>query len=133
MPKSVVSALLSFEQRHTLVGNVIHLLETFRDDYFPDVATWETLALVLILHRIIDINQLGRAANASALAWSTGMPRTTVRRKLTQLRKIGIIEKRGPSYLVSAAFMNRPNILRGFKRRREMVWHLSKYLAETAR
>jgi DNA-binding IclR family transcriptional regulator len=91
------------------------------------------LALILILHRIADMNQLGRGANASALAWSTGMPRTTVRRKLTQLKKAGLIEQRGPRYLLSATFLNRSHILRGFKRRREMVWHLSKYLAETAR
>jgi DNA-binding IclR family transcriptional regulator len=124
--------MLSFEQRHTLADSVIRLLETFRDDLFPGVATWESFALFLILHRIAHMNQLGRAANASALAWSTGIPRTTVRRRLAELRRTGIIEQRGSCYLLSATFMNHPHLLRGFKRRREMVRHLSKYLAETA-
>jgi hypothetical protein len=132
LPKSVVSAMLSFEQRHTLAESVIRLLETFRDDLFPGVATWESFGLLLILHRIAHMNQLGRAANASALAWSTGIPRTTVRRRLAELRRTGIIEQRGSCYLLSATFMNHARLLRGFKRRREMVRHLSKYLAETA-
>lgn len=78
MPKSVVSELHSFRQRQTLSGNVIRLLESFRDSYFPGVTTWEAFMLLLILHRIGDMHELGRIASASALAWSTGLPRTTV-------------------------------------------------------
>jgi hypothetical protein len=130
-PKSAVSALRSFEQRHTLVESIIRLLETFRDDLFPGATTWESFALLVVLHRIANMNQLGRAANASALAWSTEMPRTTVRRRLARLKKAGVIEQRGSCYLLSPKFMNHPHILRGFKRRREIVRHLSKYLTET--
>jgi DNA-binding IclR family transcriptional regulator len=61
------------------------------------------------------------------------MPRTTVQRKLSRLKKMGVIERRGSHYLLSAKYMNAPHILKGFRRRREIVRHLFKKLTETGR
>jgi hypothetical protein len=132
VPKSVISKLHSYKQRHALTESIIRLVESLRDSYLPGIRTWDAFALLLILHRIDDMHAVGRAASASALAWSTGMPRTTVKRKLARLKKMGAVEQRGSRFFISPAHLNAPDGLQGFARQREIVRHLSKKLTETA-
>jgi DNA-binding IclR family transcriptional regulator len=51
-----------------------------------------------------------------------GMPRTTVNRKLAQLKKLRATEQQGARFTVLPEFMNARHLVVGFKRRRE-VWH----------
>jgi DNA-binding transcriptional ArsR family regulator len=130
MPKSSIHAFHLGKQRHALVRLVIRLCETARDDGFPDMATWDFFMAMLILERMYEQNQRGREASASELSRSTGIPRTTMRRKLRDLARRGAIERRGHRFVITSSFFNSPFMLRGFRRRSLMVKQISAKLGE---
>jgi DNA-binding transcriptional ArsR family regulator len=72
-----------------MADTVIRLMEGFRDDSLPGVRTWDAFVLLLIIRKIYEIHTAGREVTASALSRAVGMPRTTVLRKLAQLKEIG--------------------------------------------
>jgi biotin operon repressor len=131
MPKSVTREIRLWKQRHAMAATIIRLMEGFRDDYLPGLRTWDAFAPLLILRKMGEMHDAGHAASASALSRSTGMPRTTVQRKLAQLKKIGAIDQHGSLFLMLPPYLNKPAILQGFRRRRDMVGRLPKKLSET--
>ena len=131
MRKSVTSEIRLWKQRHAMAATIIRLMEGFRDDYLPGLRTWDAFAPLLILRKMGEMHDAGHAASTSALSRSTGMPRTTIRRKLAQLKKMGAIEQHGSRFLLLPLYLNKPIMLQGFRRRREMVGFLPKKLAET--
>lgn len=116
-------------QRYTLMEAIVTLTESYRSDYLPGSSTWDVFGLVLICQRMLAMHAVGRAASASALARSTGIPRTTMLRKLAKLKKIGAIEQRDPRYLISTAYLNRSKALQGFKRRVAILRKTAKKLS----
>lgn len=123
MPKSISNEMLLGPQRNAMAELCIRLVESIRNDYFPGVKTCEAFELIMIVHRMFDMHAVGRAASASALARSTGIPRSTVQRRMSQLKQMGAVEPQGPRFLLSVSYMNKPNILEGFKRRVNMLEH----------
>jgi hypothetical protein len=130
MPKSSIHAFHLGKQRHALVSLVIRLCETARDDGFPDMTTCDFFMAMLILERMYEQNQRGREASASELSRSTGIPRTTMRRKLRDLARRGAIERRGHRFVITSSFFNSPFMMRGFGRRSLMVKHALEKFAE---
>jgi DNA-binding transcriptional ArsR family regulator len=130
MPKSSVHAFLLGKQRHAVVSLIIRLCESARDDGFPDLTTWDFFMSMLILERMYEQNQRGREASASELSRSTGIPRTTMRRKLRDLTRRGAIERRSHRFVITPSFFNTPFMMRGFRRRSLMVKRASAKLAE---
>jgi biotin operon repressor len=114
---TIIDATQLGQQRYALVEAIVRLTESYRDDYLPGSTTWDAFALVLICQKMLAMHAVGREASASSLARSSGMPRTTVLRRLAQLKKIGAVEQHGRRYLMSSAYLNRPVALQGFKRR----------------
>jgi len=104
----------------------IRLMEGIRNDYMPSVKLWDALGMMLILHKMYELHTIGREASASALSRGIGMPRTTLQRKLAQLKKIGVIEQRGQRYLMSPEHLNHPMILHGFRRRVALITRAQK-------
>ena len=121
MSKSIIDSLELGRQRYVMAETVIQMVEGFRRDYMPNVRTWDAFALLLLLRKMLDQHMAGRAASASALSRSVGMPRTTVQRKLAQLKKIGAIEQHGSRFMVSPTYMNSPKMLQGFRRRLDFI------------
>jgi hypothetical protein len=122
MPKSIIGAIKFGYQRYVLADTVVRLTEEFRADYVPRAKTWEAFALLLILRRMLDVHLRGRKSSAVQISRTIGMPRTTVYRKLAQLKKMGAIKQEGARFTVVPEFMNASHMLTGFKRRRDM-WH----------
>ena len=114
---TIIDALQLGRQRYALTEALVRLTESYRDDYLPGSSTWDTFGLVFICQRMLAMHAVGRDASASALARSTRIPRTTVLRKLAQLKTVGPIDQNGPRYQMSSAYLNRPCALQGFKRR----------------
>jgi Winged helix-turn-helix DNA-binding len=123
MPKSISNEMLLGPQRNAMAELCIRLVECIRNDYFPGVKTCEAFELIVIVHRMFDMHAVGRSASASALARSTGIPRSTVQRRMSQLKLMGVVEPRGPRFLLSVSYMNKPNIFQGYKRRVDMLEH----------
>lgn len=94
-----------------MAETVIRLMESLRDDYLPGMRTWDAFALLLIIRKIYEMHTAGRRATASALSRAVGMPRTTVLRKMSQLKKIGAVEKYGSHFMLSPKYFNNPRIL----------------------
>jgi len=126
---TIIDALQLGRQRYALTEAIVRLTESYRDDYLPGNSTLDIFALVLICQKMLAMHAVGREASASALARSTRIPRTTVLRKLAQLKKIGAIEQHGPRYLMSTAYLNRPAALQGFKRRVAILRKTAKKLS----
>jgi hypothetical protein len=122
MPKKIIDAIKFGRERYVLADTVVRLTEEFRADYIPHAKTWDAFTLLLILRRMLDVHQQGRESSAVAIARAISMPRTTVNRKLPQLKKLGAIEQQGARFTVLPEFMNAPHLVEGFKHRRE-VWH----------
>jgi biotin operon repressor len=118
---TIIDAIQLGRQRNAVVEAVVRLTESYRDDYLPGSTTLDAFAVVLICQKMLAMHAVGREVSASALSRAVGMPRTTVLRKLAQLKKIGAVEQRGRRYLMSSAFLNRPAALQGFKRRVAIV------------
>jgi biotin operon repressor len=126
---TIIDALQLGRQRYALTEAIVRLTESYRDDYLPGTSTWDTFALILICQKMLAMHAVGREASASALARSIGMPRTTVLRKLAQLKKVGAIEQHGPRYLMATSYLNRPIALQGFKRRAAILRKTAKKLS----
>ena len=114
-----------------MAGLGIRLLEGIRNDYMPSVKLWDALGMILILHKMYELHTTGRDASSSALSRGTGMPRTTVQRRLAQLKKIGVIEQRGQRYLMSPEHLNHPLIMHGFRRRVALVTRAQKRMLQS--
>jgi hypothetical protein len=131
IPKSVASAVLLAPQRRVMAENCISFVESARDDFFPDVSSWEAFMLVVIIIKLFDINAAGRAANASELTRVTGIPRTTMHRKLAYLKRKGFIERLGSRFVLSPEQVNQPHMLRGFWSRLDKVRGWPKKVVDT--
>jgi len=107
-------------ERCAMANLVLKLAESFRDDWFPGLGTWEA-QLATIMLSMYQIHLAGRSASASDLSRKTGMPRPTVRRKLASLKKMGLVNQYGVDFELSADGLNRPRLLRGFRQRLQMV------------
>jgi hypothetical protein len=127
MPKSIVHILDEMElgrQRYTLADTLIKLIESIRTDCMPSVKTWEAFSFLLILRRMIDDHLAEHTSSVSALSRTLGIPRATLIRRLKRLQKMGAISKQGSRYRVIPEYMNSPQMIEGFKIRREMVRRL---------
>jgi hypothetical protein len=110
------------KERSALASLVIRLGESFRDDWFPGMSTWEALQLALIMLRMFHFHlTTGRAESASALSRATGMPRATVQRKLTTLKRMGFVKQHGVRFALDVDGLNQPKLLDGFQRRLGIV------------
>jgi hypothetical protein len=121
-PRGIIDAIKLGHERYVLADTVVRLTEEFRDDYVPGAKTWEAFAMLLILRRMLDVHQRGRKSSALGLSRAIGMPRTTVQRRLENLKKMGAIEQDGARFTVLPEFMNASHMVEGFKRRR-VIWH----------
>jgi biotin operon repressor len=124
--RQILEEIKAGRQRYKMADTVVRLCEGFRADYMPSMKTWEAFVLLLILRKMLDQHVHGQPANASTLARSLGMPRTTVQRRLAQLKQIGAIKQHGSRFAVLSSYMNAPQMLLGFEHRRDMVRSASK-------
>jgi IclR helix-turn-helix domain len=114
IPKSVASAVQLAPQRRVMTENCISIVDSVRDDFFPGIPSWEAFMLIVILFKLFKINEAGRPASASELMRATGIPRTTMHRKLAYLKRKGFIERLGSRFVLSPEQVNQPHMLRGF-------------------
>ena len=121
VPKCVANAVLLMPQRRAMTENCISVVESVRDDFFPGIPSWEAFMLMVILFKLLTINEDGRAPDASELARATGISRTTMHRKLAYLKRKGFIEQLGSRFVLSPEQFNQPHMLRGFWRRLHKV------------
>jgi hypothetical protein len=130
MPKSILSSVIDERRRHAVADLLIRLVETVRDDYFPDATMCRAFELALIGTKMWDMNDVGRMASATALSRATGIPRATVQRRLAYMKRLGGVEQHGSKYTLSPTYMNRPTPLDGHARRMLKIVTGSKMLAE---
>jgi hypothetical protein len=128
MSRSSLTSVIDEKHRHAVADLLVRLMETVRDDWFPDIDTSRAFELTLIGVKMWDMLDAGRMPSASALSRSTGIPRTTVQRRLTYLKRIGAVERHGSKYAIVPAYMNRPVILDGAMRRQLRIVSTSKKL-----
>jgi hypothetical protein len=120
-PRSLVEQL-TFGKRRLVVGDLItELVETSRDDFKPGMPLCEFFMHVLIFGKMLRLRERGREASVSDLSRLTGVPRTTVLRKLGELLKEGAIERCGHRCIICPSFFNTPLVMKGFRRRQVMV------------
>jgi hypothetical protein len=133
MPKSIFNEIELAHERYAMADTVVGLCEGFRQDYFPKASLLDAFVLLLVLRRMVDRHRHGRLANATCISQATGIPRTTVQRRLAQLESLGAIrEQRSSQFVVVPEFMNTPERLEGFVRRRERVGIAYKRMHGTA-
>jgi hypothetical protein len=130
--EAIIDEIVLGRQRYVLAETVVTLTEGFRRDCMPKVRTWEAFAMLLILRKMLEVHIRGHNASASGLSRALGMPRTTVRRRLGLLEKLGAVERIGSRFRVVATYMNDPHMVRGFRKRREIVRQAPRKMAETA-
>ena len=129
-PKSLIEDVTFGKQRHVMVDLMIRLVETARDDFSPGMPLWEFFMQVLIVGKMVTLHERGREASASDLSRLTGIPRTTVQRKLRgELTKEGVVERCGHRWIIAPSFFNRPLAIKGFRRRRYLVSRAREKLA----
>jgi len=114
-----------------MAEHIIGFVESARDDFFPGIPSWEAFMLFIIIHRLFSINETGHAANVSELTRATGIPRTTMQRKLAFLKRKGFIEQLGSRFVVSPEQVNKPHALRGFWGRLHKVRGWPKKVVDT--
>lgn len=124
MPKSIISQIAFGPERWLLADCVIKYVEAMRENYAPTSTAVEAFVVLLVLHRVYEINQRGREATASELARSVGLPRTTLLSTLHKMVGAGTLELRYSRYVISAASLNRPDVVRRFKSRVRQVKNL---------
>jgi len=129
--EAIIDELELGRQRYAMGETVVTLMEGFRKDYMPRVGTWDAFAMLLILRKMLEGHIRGQNASASGISRALGMPRTTVRRKLGLLEKLGAVESIGSRFRVLPAYMNSPHMIRGFRKRRDIVRQAPKKMAET--
>jgi DNA-binding transcriptional ArsR family regulator len=121
-PKSLLEQLTFGKRARRVVADlIIELVETCRDDFMPGTPLCEFFMYVLIGGKMLSLHERGREASASDLSRLTGIPRTTVQRKLRELSQAGAIERRGHRWIITPSFFNTPLVLKGFKRRQVIV------------
>jgi hypothetical protein len=121
-PKSLLEQLTFGKRARRVVADlIIELVETCRDDFMPGTPLYEFFMHVLIVGKMLTLHDRGREASASDLSRLTGIPRTTVQRKLQTMLKIGAIERCGHRWVITPSFFNTPLVIRGFKRRQAIV------------
>jgi predicted HTH transcriptional regulator len=116
-----LNAIIYGKERHCLVHLIIRLIDSYRQDYVPNLSKCAAFELLLIVDKMLHLHEVGRPATASALARSTDIPRSTVQRRLVHLIKSGLIEQNGTYFSMSAPFLNQPMIVDAFRRRVFMV------------
>jgi hypothetical protein len=116
-----LAAIQYGDERCTMADLVLKVVNSFRDDWFPDQNTWESLQFAMIMLSMYQIHLVGRAPSASDVARSTGMPRPTVQRKLAKLKKIGYVNQYGSRFELSIDGLNQPRLLDGFRKRLGIV------------
>jgi len=121
MPKSLINSIEMGQVRYLMADTVVSVCESITSDYLPDFKVWDAFPLLVIVRKMIENSVKRRSSNSTSLARALGMPRSTVQRRLTQLKRIGAVEQRGARYTVVAAFMNHPKMIQGFKRRRDLI------------
>jgi DNA-binding HxlR family transcriptional regulator len=131
IPKSVANAVLLMPQRRAMTENCICFIESARDDFFPGIPIWEAFMLIVVLFHLFKINEAGRAATATELARATGIPQTTMHRKLAYLKKKGFIERLGSRFVLLPEQVNQPHMLRGFWSRLHKVRDWPKKVADS--
>jgi hypothetical protein len=129
MPSSILASVIDERRRHAVADLHDRLVETIRDDYFPDTSTCCAFELALIGTKMWDMVDAGHMASASALSRATGIPRTTVQRRLAYLKRLGAVEQHASKYTVSPTYMNRSTLLDGHARRMLKILAGSKKLA----
>ena len=131
-PKQIIDAIEFGRKRYVMTDTVVRLTKEWRDENIPGAKTWEAFELALILHRMLEVHQRGREASALDISRAIGMPRTTVLRRLAQLKQMGAVEQHGPRFTVVPAFMNAEHKIEGFKGRRDMWHRTDKKLPDTS-
>jgi DNA-binding IclR family transcriptional regulator len=114
-----------------MVDLVIQLTESARDDFYPRMSLWEFFGRVLLVSKMLKLHDRGREASASELSRLTGIPRTTVMRKLEELSKEGAVERCRYRWIIAPSFYNTPLAIEGFKRRQFLVSRAREKLATT--
>jgi hypothetical protein len=121
-PKSLLEQLIFGKRARRVVGDlIVELVETCRDDFMPDMPLCEFFSYVLIVSKIATLHERGREASTSDLSRLTGIPRTTVQRKLRTMLKEGAIERCGRRWIIVPSFFNTPLVIKGFRRRQVIV------------
>jgi hypothetical protein len=87
--------------------------------------------LFIIISRLFNINEAVRAASASELTRATGIPKTTMHRKLAYLQRKGFIERLDSCFVLSPGQVNKPCALRGFWGHLHKVRRWPKKVVET--
>ena len=131
-PKSLLEQLTFGKRARRVVADlIIELVETCRDDVMPGTPLCEFFMYVLIGGKILMLHERGREASASDLSRLTGIPRTTVQRKLRTMLKLGAIERCGRRWIIVPSFFNTPLVIKGFRRRQVIVSHAREKIATT--
>jgi DNA-binding transcriptional ArsR family regulator len=127
----IIDELVLGRQRYAMGETVVALMEGFRRDYMPKVEICEAFVMLLILRKMLEVHIRGQNASASAISRAVNMSRTTVRRKLGLLEELGAVEKIGSRFRVLPTYMNSPHMVRGFRKRRDIMRQAPKRMAET--
>jgi hypothetical protein len=131
-PKSLIEQIAFGKQRHAMADLMIQIMETARDDYKPGMPLWEVFMYMLIVGKMLTLHERGREASASDLSRLTGIPRSTVQRKLRgELTKEGVVERCGHRWIIAPSFFNTPLAIKGFKHRQFLVSRAREKLATT--
>jgi hypothetical protein len=121
-PKSLLEQLTFGKCARRVVADLItELVEASRNDFMPGMPLSEFFMYVLIVGKMMTLHERGREASASDLSRLTGIPRTTVQRKLRELLKVGAIERCGHRWIIVPSVFNTPLVIKGFKRRQVIV------------
>jgi IclR helix-turn-helix domain len=120
MRNSVIDQIKKARQRYVMADTVVRSCEGFRADYLPTLSTWEAFGLLLILRTMIDQHMQDREIRLATLAQALDIPRSTLQRKLSHLKRIGAVEQSGGHYFVVPLFMNGPRMMVGYERRKIM-------------
>jgi hypothetical protein len=120
-PQWDISKIKYGVERCAMADLVIKLADTFKEDWFEGLDVWEALQMAAIMLKMYQIHQMGKAASASAISRSIGMPRTTVERKLVTLNKRGLVERYGTRFALSIDGINDPRLIDGFAKRLVVV------------
>jgi biotin operon repressor len=131
MPKSLINSIEMGQVRYLMADTVVRVCEGFTSDYLPDFKVWDAFPFLVILRKMIENAVNRRSSNATSLARALGMSRTTVQRRLTQLKRIGAVEQHGARYVVIPSFMNHPKMIAGYKSRRDQIGSAHRKMTET--
>jgi hypothetical protein len=128
-PKAIIEELVLGKERKAVTHTIVKMCEHARNEIFPGMPIQDFIVTLLLLDRMYEQNERGREASVSGLAKATGIPRTTVQRKLRELdTKWHAIEQRGHRYVLNVTFANSELALRGVPARWRMLKRTSEKL-----